>query len=73
MKNPKSSANLTKAISSGLDACKILCPSSVTGVTLLHNTKAVDKSLNKHYCLLLAFFFCLNKNKKLHFHVMNIS
>jgi len=63
IKNPNSYANLTKAISSGLEACKILWPSSVTGVTLLHKINAVDKSLNKHYCLLLAFFFCLSIKK----------
>lgn len=43
--NPSYSANLTKAISSGLEACNILTPSSVTGVTLLHKINAVAKSL----------------------------
>lgn len=57
---PSSSANLTKAISSGLDAWSTLTPSSKTGVTLLHRMRAVAKSRCRNSCLLLAFFFILN-------------
>jgi len=57
---PSSSANLTRAISSGLEACKTLTPSSVTGVTLLHRMRAVARSRCRNYCLLLAFFFILH-------------
>lgn len=61
MKKPNYYANLTKAISSGLEACNILAPSSRTGVTLLQMIKAVARSLCKNSCLLLAFFFILSK------------
>ncbi len=61
MTKPSSSANFTRAISSGLEACKTLTPSSVTGVTLLHRIRAVERSLCKNYCLLFAFFLILTK------------
>jgi hypothetical protein len=57
---PSSYANLTKAISSGLDAWSTLSPSSKTGVTLLQRMRAVAKSRCRNSCLRFAFFFILN-------------